>query len=55
VKKAVYKTDGGRGLISSSIAPISGKNQRKFGAFDAVMVVALIVCTVALMRLLVAR
>jgi hypothetical protein len=56
VKKAVFKTDPARGgFISASIAPISRKNQRRFGPFDAVMFVALIVATIALMRLLLAR
>ena len=56
VKKVVYKADGRKGgFISSTLAPIAGKHQRRFGAFDAVMLVALVVATVLLMRLLVAR
>src|SRR5436309_15787116 len=53
MKKVVYRAKGG--FITATIAPLPRKQERKFGLFDATIIVALIVGTIALMRMLVAH
>ena len=53
MKKVVYRAKGG--FITATIAPLPRKQERKFGLFDATIIVALIVGPIALMRMLVAH
>ncbi|MEY2430027.1 MAG: hypothetical protein QOJ40_2912 [Verrucomicrobiota bacterium] len=52
MKSVVYKTDGSRGgFITASIIPANRRHESKFGVLDAIIVITLLACTSALLRL----
>ena len=56
MKSTVYKADGTRGgFITASIVPANRRHTSKFGVLDAVIVITLLLCTSALLRLVLAN
>jgi hypothetical protein len=55
MKRAYFKVHPERGWIRTTIAPINGKNEGKFGTIDTLMFAALVVMVVAVARLLIAH
>ncbi len=52
MKSVVYKADGSRGgFITASIVPANRRHTSSFGVLDAVIVITLLLCTAALLRL----
>ncbi len=56
VNKAVYKADPSRGgFIQATLAPVNRVHEPRFYPLDAVMILALILGTVAVMRYILAH
>ena len=56
MKSVVYKADGSRGgFISATIIPANRRHESKFGVLDAIIVITLLLCMSALLRLVLAK
>jgi hypothetical protein len=56
VSRILFKADAGRsGFIKSTLAPIDSKNEARFGLFDVVLFMGLVVGVLAIVRLLLAH
>ena len=52
MKSVVYKADGSRGgFITATIVPANRRHTSNFGVLDGIIVVTLLLCTMALLRL----
>ena len=55
MKRAYFKVHPEKGWIRTTIAPINGKNEGRFGAMDTVLFAALVAMVVAAARVLIAH
>ena len=55
MKRVQFKVHPEKGWIRTTIAPINGKDEGRFGTMDTVMFAALVVVVVAIARVLIAH
>ncbi len=55
MKRAYFKVHPERGWLRTTIAPINGKNEVRFGALDTLMFAALVAMVVAVARMFIAH